>query len=480
MLHLGRLHPPSMPSNRLSTASSMPKEVSCSAMLKDSTGQTAAGRSTHALPNSVPASTTAQLHHSLAPHLRAQPHRSLAPAHTRQGYQSLAPHCSPRALQPLVPRCSGGHQLSLAPHQRSAPHRLSISPPVHQRSPAAYHNSRRPHVQATPLAQLHHSLPARHTGRSQRTHAQCVPSSRVVPWVEPPSPYQTVWDDVRQRRKVQQESAGYTSGPGFTPRGQDPPTLLSDEPASGPGFAQGGQDPPSPLSVEPASPLSSASHRRTRNTELVVRALKWALKAKSIGSVGGTIEPLGSGLLVVVRALKWALKAKSIGSVGGTIEPLGSGLLVVVRALKWALKAKSIGSVGGTIEPLGSGLLVVSIGQATRFTSIFQDLQKELTGTIRLGLSTETFDSTGKVTESMPWKHITDDEIQAAAARFKDDEIQAAAARFKDDDIQAAAARFKGEVMQVPPLYATATIKGRAVYKLNKPKGIHGMCVSLF
>ncbi len=39
---------------------------------------------------------------------------------------------------------------------------------------------------------------------------------------------------------------------------------------------------------------------------------------------------------------------------------------------RWALKVDRIAAVGGTLKPLATGLMVLCLGEATRFTPVFQ------------------------------------------------------------------------------------------------------------
>ncbi|MEK7232666.1 MAG: tRNA pseudouridine(55) synthase TruB [Elusimicrobiota bacterium] len=53
----------------------------------------------------------------------------------------------------------------------------------------------------------------------------------------------------------------------------------------------------------------------------------------------------------------------------------------------------------GTLDPLATGLLVVLIGPCTKLQARLQGMDKAYSGTIRLGVKTDTGDITGKTTE---------------------------------------------------------------------------------
>ncbi len=56
----------------------------------------------------------------------------------------------------------------------------------------------------------------------------------------------------------------------------------------------------------------------------------------------------------------------------------------------------------GTLDPLATGLLVALIGPCTKLQARLQGMDKVYSGTIRLGVKTDTGDITGKTTEEKP------------------------------------------------------------------------------
>lgn len=67
----------------------------------------------------------------------------------------------------------------------------------------------------------------------------------------------------------------------------------------------------------------------------------------------------------------------------------------------------------GTLDPLATGLLMILIGEWTRLQERFQGLDKVYSGKIRLGISTDTGDITGKVTAEKDVPDIGVKELQA-------------------------------------------------------------------
>jgi tRNA pseudouridine55 synthase len=61
----------------------------------------------------------------------------------------------------------------------------------------------------------------------------------------------------------------------------------------------------------------------------------------------------------------------------------------------------------GTLDPLATGLLAVLVGPCTRLQSRLQGFDKVYSGTIRLGIKTDTADITGKVIAEKPLPPLT-------------------------------------------------------------------------
>jgi len=72
----------------------------------------------------------------------------------------------------------------------------------------------------------------------------------------------------------------------------------------------------------------------------------------------------------------------------------------------------------GTLDPLATGLLLVLTGKATKQAEMMQNLEKEYTGTITLGGTTESYDLETAVQNEKPTAAISDTDIMEAAAYF--------------------------------------------------------------
>ena len=114
----------------------------------------------------------------------------------------------------------------------------------------------------------------------------------------------------------------------------------------------------------------------------------------------------------------------------------------VCGKLRGILKTKKVGH-SGTLDPMATGVLPVFVGQATRAVSYAESGDKEYIAGLRLGLVTNTQDTSGEVLE----RH------SAAITRAQ---------------LEAVLPRFTGEIDQVPPMYSAIKIGGRKLYELAR------------
>jgi tRNA pseudouridine55 synthase len=82
-------------------------------------------------------------------------------------------------------------------------------------------------------------------------------------------------------------------------------------------------------------------------------------------------------------------------------KPLGITSHDVVNAVRRKFGTKRVGHAG-TLDPLGSGLLVVAVGPATRFLQYLPLEPKEYEGTITFGKRTDSYDAEGQVVSEAP------------------------------------------------------------------------------
>jgi tRNA pseudouridine55 synthase len=112
----------------------------------------------------------------------------------------------------------------------------------------------------------------------------------------------------------------------------------------------------------------------------------------------------------------------------------------VVSQLRRATGESSIGHLG-TLDPMATGVLPLLLGKYTRLAQFFGPLTKTYTGAIRFGFATDTYDADGIPTAPANDRWPTNDEVQAAAGRFR------------------------GKVEQTPPPFSAKKIDGKPAYK---------------
>lgn len=115
----------------------------------------------------------------------------------------------------------------------------------------------------------------------------------------------------------------------------------------------------------------------------------------------------------------------------------------VVAHLRRVLRVPKVGH-GGTLDPMATGVLPILLGEATKLTPYLQTQDKEYVATIRLGVTTDTLDVTGRV--------LTEQPVPALGVAA----------------IRATLARFEGEIDQVPPMFSALHAGGRRLHELAR------------
>ena len=92
-------------------------------------------------------------------------------------------------------------------------------------------------------------------------------------------------------------------------------------------------------------------------------------------------------------------------------KPFGVTSTQVVREIKRHSKQNKVGH-SGTLDPTAEGVLPICIGQATKVVENIMQFKKEYIGTIRFGISTDTFDSAGKIVKVSEINNISEKKIE--------------------------------------------------------------------
>ena len=123
-------------------------------------------------------------------------------------------------------------------------------------------------------------------------------------------------------------------------------------------------------------------------------------------------------------------------------KPQGWTSQDVTARLRRVFNTRRIGH-GGTLDPMATGVLPVFVGRATRGVEFFEHAEKTYETTLRLGLTTDTEDTTGTVLETRD-VHISETEMSEILSQFR------------------------GKIMQVPPMYSALKINGQKLVDLAR------------
>lgn len=114
----------------------------------------------------------------------------------------------------------------------------------------------------------------------------------------------------------------------------------------------------------------------------------------------------------------------------------------VVAKLRGILHERRVGH-SGTLDPMATGLLTVFVGRATRAVQFAETHNKHYVASLRCGYSTETQDTSGRVT-AQTGISPTEDELTDVLPEFT------------------------GEISQIPPMYSAIKVSGKKLYELAR------------
>lgn len=111
----------------------------------------------------------------------------------------------------------------------------------------------------------------------------------------------------------------------------------------------------------------------------------------------------------------------------------------VVNKLTKILKTKKIGHTG-TLDPIATGVLVVCVGNTTKLCELLTSEYKEYVATIKLGIKTDTLDTTGNIIEEKEY-NVTEEQIKEVLNSFL------------------------GTSIQTTPIYSAVKVNGKKLYE---------------
>ncbi|WP_447894460.1 tRNA pseudouridine(55) synthase TruB [Vreelandella sp. GE22] len=124
-------------------------------------------------------------------------------------------------------------------------------------------------------------------------------------------------------------------------------------------------------------------------------------------------------------------------------KPQGVSSNHALQRVRRLFEAQKAGHTG-TLDPMATGLLPICLGEATKFSAHLLEADKMYRTRVELGVITDTGDAEGSVVERREVPGLS------------------------NDDVEAAIARFRGEIDQVPPMYSALKHQGKKLYELAR------------
>lgn len=133
----------------------------------------------------------------------------------------------------------------------------------------------------------------------------------------------------------------------------------------------------------------------------------------------------------------------SIDGILNINKPAGITSLEVVKIVKRLSEERSVGHVG-TLDPGATGVLPVCLGQATRVIPFIVEAHKIYLAKIELGVTTDTYDADGNITQKVDPSYITREQMEGVLPSFI------------------------GSILQKPPMYSAVKHQGKRLYDLAR------------
>ena len=124
-------------------------------------------------------------------------------------------------------------------------------------------------------------------------------------------------------------------------------------------------------------------------------------------------------------------------------KPWGKPSYSVVALVKRLSGERHVGHAG-TLDPTATGVLPICLGQGTRVIEFLVDAIKTYRAQIELGVATDTYDASGKVTQKGEPFGISREQVASALTSFR------------------------GVTQQTPPMYSAVKHQGQRLYELAR------------
>ena len=115
----------------------------------------------------------------------------------------------------------------------------------------------------------------------------------------------------------------------------------------------------------------------------------------------------------------------------------------IVAVVKRLSGARRVGHAG-TLDPMATGILPICLGQSTRIIRFLQEASKTYRAEIELGITTDTYDTSGNITGKGDPSTINIEQLEFALTSFR------------------------GTIKQTPPMYSAVKHQGQPLYRLAR------------
>ena len=120
-----------------------------------------------------------------------------------------------------------------------------------------------------------------------------------------------------------------------------------------------------------------------------------------------------------------------------------------VTRLTGILRQRKIGHTG-TLDPAAEGVLPMCVGKATKLCEKLTDHKKQYVAVMKLGIATDTEDTTGEIIEKTDYLDYWYEE------------------RLAVDNLTKVVSKFIGKQYQTPPMYSAKRVNGKRLYELAR------------
>lgn len=124
-------------------------------------------------------------------------------------------------------------------------------------------------------------------------------------------------------------------------------------------------------------------------------------------------------------------------------KPQGKTSFDIVALVKRLSGERRVGHAG-TLDPQATGVLPICLGQGTRVVEFLFGATKAYRAQIELGVTTDTYDAWGQITQKRDPSGISREQLESALAPFR------------------------GQIQQTPPMYSAVKHHGKPLYQLAR------------